>query len=125
MMNCLMNIAGSYAMIRCGNINPSPANLPTSKRKALRGENDKLTKKAMELTEQLNSASNELEGLKEVHSGGDKAYGSMVAITWEPGEMTGLYSPLLYGKGDRFGKLFKSKCINNKITRHVVLLATA
>jgi len=28
--------------------------------------------------------------------------------------MTGLYSPLLYGKGDRFGKLFESEWTNNK-----------
>ena len=44
----------------------------TSERKTLRGENEKLTKKVAELTDQLNSASNELAGLKEVHSGGDK-----------------------------------------------------
>jgi chromosome segregation ATPase len=41
-------------------------------RKALRGKNDELTKKVAELTEQLNSVSNELMGLKEVHTGSDK-----------------------------------------------------
>jgi hypothetical protein len=49
----------------------------------------------------------------------DKTYGSMVAITWEPGEMTGLHSPLPYGKGDRFGKLFESEWTNNK-ARHTL-----
>lgn len=49
----------------------------------------------------------------------DKLYGSMVAITWEPGEMTGLHSPLPYGKGDRFGKLFETEWINNK-ARHTL-----
>jgi hypothetical protein len=49
----------------------------------------------------------------------DKTYASMVAITWEPGEMTGLYSPLPYGKGDRFGKLFESDWTNNK-ARHTL-----
>ena len=44
----------------------------TNERKALRGKNEELTKQVTELKEQLNSASNELTGLKEVHSGGDK-----------------------------------------------------
>ena len=42
----------------------------------------------------------------------DKPYGSLVAITWEPVEMAELYSPLPYGKGDRFGKLFESDWSN-------------
>ena len=42
-------------------------------------------------------------------------YGSMVAVTWEPGEMTGLYSPLPYGKGESFGRLFETKWLNNKM----------
>jgi len=49
----------------------------------------------------------------------DKLYGTMVAITWEPGQMTGLHSPLPYGKGDRFGKLFESEWTNNK-ARHTL-----
>ena len=49
----------------------------------------------------------------------DKAYGSMVAITWEPGQMTGLHSPLPYGKGDRLGKLFETEWMNNK-ARHTL-----
>jgi len=46
--------------------------LVTSDRKLLRGKNEELTKKIAELTEQLNSVNNEITGLKEVHSGGDK-----------------------------------------------------
>jgi alanyl-tRNA synthetase len=46
--------------------------LATTDRKTLRGKNDELVKKVTELTEQLNSVNNELAGLKEVHSGGDK-----------------------------------------------------
>ena len=46
--------------------------LVTSDRKVLRGKNEELTKKVAELTEQMNSVNNELAGLKEVHSGGDK-----------------------------------------------------
>jgi chromosome segregation ATPase len=38
----------------------------------LRGKNEELTKEVAELKGQLNSANNELAGLKEVHSGGDK-----------------------------------------------------
>ena len=41
-------------------------------RKTLRGENEKLTKKVTELSDQLTLVNNELSGLKEVHSGGDK-----------------------------------------------------
>ena len=41
-------------------------------------------------------------------------YPSMVAVTWEPGEMTGLYSPLPYGSGESFGRLFETKWLNNK-----------
>jgi len=44
----------------------------TNERKTLRGENEKLTKRVAELSEQLDSVNNELAGLKEVHSGGDK-----------------------------------------------------
>ena len=44
-------------------------------------------------------------------------YPTMVAITWEPGEMTGLYSPLPYGSGDKFGKLFETEWANDK-ARH-------
>jgi hypothetical protein len=33
-------------------------------------------------------------------------YGSMVAITWTPEEMTALHSPLPYGSGESFGQLF-------------------
>ena len=44
----------------------------TNERKTLWGKNEELTKKVAELTEQLNSVNNELSGLKEVHSGGDK-----------------------------------------------------
>jgi hypothetical protein len=50
----------------------------------------------------------------------EKTYGSMIAITWEPGQMTGLYSPLPYKKGDRFGKLFETDWISNK-ARHTLL----
>lgn len=46
-------------------------------------------------------------------------YGTMVAVTWEPGEMTGLYSPLAYGKGESFGKLFETEWTNNK-ARHTL-----
>ena len=46
--------------------------LATTDRKALRGKNEELTKKVAELSEQLDSVNNELAGLKEVHSGGDK-----------------------------------------------------
>ena len=49
----------------------------------------------------------------------DGHYETMVAITWEPGEMTGLYSPLPYGQGDSYGKLFETQWLNNK-TRHVL-----
>ena len=41
-------------------------------------------------------------------------YFSMVAVTWEPGEMTGLHSPLPYGSGDRLGKLFETEWVNDK-----------
>jgi hypothetical protein len=41
-------------------------------------------------------------------------YPTMVAVTWEPGEMTGLYSPLPYGRGESFGKLFETEWTNNK-----------
>jgi uncharacterized phage infection (PIP) family protein YhgE len=44
----------------------------TNERKTLRGKNEELTKKVTELTEQLNSVNNELSGLKEVQTGGDK-----------------------------------------------------
>ena len=44
----------------------------TSEKKALRSKNEELSKKVTELEEQLNSVGNELAGLKEVHSGGDK-----------------------------------------------------
>ena len=46
--------------------------LAANDRKSLRGKNEELTKKVTELTEQLASVNNELTGLKEVHSGGDK-----------------------------------------------------
>jgi len=46
-------------------------------------------------------------------------YGTMVAVTWEPGEMTGLYSQLPYGKGESFGKLFETEWTNNK-SRHTL-----
>jgi len=44
----------------------------TTERKALRGKNEELSKQVTELKEQLHSMSNELSGLKEVHSGNDK-----------------------------------------------------
>ena len=46
--------------------------LAASDRKVLRGKNEELTKRVAELTEKVNSVNNELAGLKEVHSGGDK-----------------------------------------------------
>ena len=46
--------------------------LVTTDRKALRSKNEELSKKIAELTEQLDFVNNELAGLKEVHSGGDK-----------------------------------------------------
>jgi alanyl-tRNA synthetase len=46
--------------------------LAATDRKTLRGKNDELVKKVAELTEQLSAVNNELAGLKEVHSGGDK-----------------------------------------------------
>jgi hypothetical protein len=39
-------------------------------------------------------------------------YGSMVAVTWIPSEMTGLHSPLPYGAGSEFGQLFKPEWVN-------------
>ena len=44
----------------------------------------------------------------------DGQYATMVAVTWEPGEMTGLFSPLPYGNGDRIGQLFETKWANGK-----------
>ena len=44
----------------------------TNERKAWRGQKEELSKKVTELTEQLNSVNNELSGLKEVQTGGDK-----------------------------------------------------
>ena len=44
-------------------------------------------------------------------------YGTMVAITWTPDEMTGLYSPLPYGAGENYGQLFRPQWANNK-ARH-------
>ena len=43
-----------------------------NERKSLRGKNEELTKQVAEFKEKLDSANNELAGLKEVHSGGDK-----------------------------------------------------
>jgi hypothetical protein len=41
-------------------------------------------------------------------------YGTMVAITWTPDEMTGLCSPLPYQSGESFGQLFKPEWANGK-----------
>ena len=41
-------------------------------------------------------------------------FATIVAVTWEPGEMTGLFSPLPYGRGDRFGQLFETEWVNDK-----------
>jgi len=46
-------------------------------------------------------------------------YETMVAITWTPDEMTGLYSPLPYGAGEHFGQLFKPEWANGK-QRHLL-----
>jgi len=42
---------------------------------------------------------------------------TIVAVTWEPGEMTGLFSPLPYGSGTNFGQLFETDWANN-MARH-------
>jgi hypothetical protein len=59
------------------------------------------------------------ETMRSAHSAAsaENHYPTMVAVTWEPGEMTGLYSPLPYGSGDRFGKLFETEWANDK-ARH-------
>ena len=43
-----------------------------------------------------------------------ETFDTMVAIDWQPGEMTGLVSPLPYGAGSSFGQLFETKWLNNK-----------
>jgi len=47
-------------------------------------------------------------------SAGAGAGAAMVAITWTAGEMTGLFSPLPYGSGERFGQLFETDWANGK-----------
>jgi len=44
-------------------------------------------------------------------------YGTMVAVTWNPNEMIGLYSPLPYNGGSDFGAFFRPEWANGK-NRH-------